>query len=165
MRRITWILWLSMLGFGFSQSEKPRPKFSDFPVQRIYEGKPAAPVLSKDQRIFRTVIREGARSKVEFAGHYTVPRHGCGTGCSCFYIADSINGKVYNGFCVADLPYSWLEQHGQQDLTRWEFHPNSRLLQINGCPGETNCGFYDYVFIESTGLKLIRQQLLPKEFQ
>ena len=46
-----------------------------------------------------------------------------------------------------------------------EFHPNSRLLKINACPNETNCGLYDYVMVEGKGLKLIRKELLPQEFQ
>ena len=46
-----------------------------------------------------------------------------------------------------------------------EFHPNSRLLKINSCPNGSNCGFYDYVMIDGSGLKLVRKELLPKEFQ
>ena len=46
-----------------------------------------------------------------------------------------------------------------------EFHPNSRLLKINACPNEQNCGLYDYVMVERKGLKLLRKELLPDEFQ
>jgi hypothetical protein len=60
--------------------------------------------------MFRTMIRKGANSKVKFAGHYTVPLFGCGLGCASFYIADSISGKVYDGFSVADLPGTWIER-------------------------------------------------------
>src|SRR5229473_7486731 len=74
-----------------SQAEKPRPKFSDYRVKEIYRGKPAPPVLNEDQRVFRTMIRPGAKSSVTFAGHYTVPRWGCGTDCNGFAIVDSIN--------------------------------------------------------------------------
>jgi hypothetical protein len=153
---------LSLL--GLSQSEKPRPEFSDYPVQKIYKGKPAPPVLSKDQRMYRTMIRRGAKSNVQFAGHYTVPAFGCGAGCSAFYIVDSISGKVYDGLDATDLPITWLEKHNP-DTERIEFHPNSRLFKINGCPNETNCGFYDYVMVDGVGLKLVRKELLPKEFQ
>jgi hypothetical protein len=149
---------------GTFASRKPRPEFSDYPVQRIYKGKPAPPVLNKNQRWYRTVIREGTKADVEFAGHYTVPVFGCGTGCSAFYIVDSISGKVYDGFAASDLPDAWLEKHGP-DTKRMEFHPNSRLFKINGCPNDTNCGFYDYVMVSGAGLKLVRKELLPKEFQ
>jgi hypothetical protein len=63
-----------------AQVEKTRPKFTDYPVQQIYRGMPAAPVLNKDQQNFRTMIRRGANTPVQFAGHYTVPVWGCGAG-------------------------------------------------------------------------------------
>jgi hypothetical protein len=166
MRRLVcFVLLLCTFGSGFPQAGKPRPQFSDYPVQDIYRGKPASPVLNKNQRRFRTVIREGAKSKVEFAGHYTIPVFGCGSACTDFYVVDSISGRVYDGFVVAELPGAWLEKHGPENVDRMEFHPNSRLLQINGCPGETNCGFYDYAMVDGVGLKLVHKELLPKEYQ
>ena len=80
---------------------------------------------------------------MEFAGHYTVPRWRCGAGCSVFVVVDSITGTVYDGFGVSDLPQPWVEQHDEP--ARIEFQPGSKLLKINGCPGERNCGFYDCV--------------------
>ena len=148
-----------------SQAEKPRPKFSDYRVKNIYRGRPARAIITKEFREIRTVIRKGAGSDVEFAGHYTVPRWGCGTDCNGFVIVDSISGKVYKGFGVAGLPFKWLEQHGGDEMDRMEFHPNSRLLKINACPNEANCGLYDYVMVEERGLKLVRKELLPEEFQ
>jgi hypothetical protein len=148
-----------------SQAEKPRPKFSDYRVKEIYRGKPAPPVLNEDQRVFRTMIRLGAKSSVTFAGHYTVPRWGCGTDCNGFAIVDSITGRVYDGFGVAGLPFKWLERNGGEKMERMEFHPNSRLLKVNACPNEANCGLYDYVMVEGRGLKLVRKELLPEEFQ
>ena len=61
------------------------------------------------------------------------------------------------------MPFKWEEKHGFQG--QLEFHPRSRLFKINGCPGETNCGFYDYEMVEGKGLKLVRKELLPKEDQ
>jgi len=146
-------------------SESPRPKFSDYPVTQIYEGRPAPPVLDSDHRMFRTVIREGSKSKVEFAGHYTVPRWGCGMGCTAFVIVDSITGKVYNApATVVELPPEWVEKNLGENYKRMEFHADSRLLKLDSCPGERNCGLYDYVMVEGKGLKLIRKVLLPKEF-
>jgi len=163
MQKVICVL-VMMCAAGLTQKPKSLlPDFKDFAVERTYTGVPAAPKLNRDQRTFRTVIREGAKSKVEFAGHYTVPRWGCGSGCSTFVIVDSITGAVYNGFNVADLPAAWIEKHGEQE--RMEFRPNSRLIKINGCINEQNCGFYDYVMTEGKGLKLLRKELLPQEFQ
>jgi hypothetical protein len=155
---------LLVIGAGaWAQHKNSRPAFKDYAVEKIYMGAPAAPRITPDWRNFRTRIREGAKSRVEFAGHYTMPRWGCGTGCSMFVIVDSIRGRVYGGFSVADISIDWLDKH--PELPRMEFQPRSRLLKINGCPGETNCGFYDYEMIEGKGLKLVRKELLPKEFQ
>ena len=144
----------------------PRPRFRDYRVKNIYHGDPATPIITKEFRGFRTRIREGARSNVEFAGHYTIPRWGCGTECNGFVIVNSISGKVYDGFGVADLPFNWVEEHGGDDaIPRMEFYPDSRLLKINACPNEEDCGLYDYEMIDGNGLKRLRVELLPKESQ
>lgn len=145
------------------QPMNARPEFKAYPVESMYRGAPAPPKLSPSQRSFRTMIRRGAASKVEFAGHYTVPRWGCGTGCNGFVIVDSITGKVYDGFSIAELPLKWQESHKLEE--RMDFNPRSRLMKINGCPNERDCGFYDYEMIDGEGLTLVRKELLPKEFQ
>lgn len=155
---------LCLMHSPLAQRATGRPKFSDYSVVQIYQGKPAVPILSKDQRWYRTVIREGAKSRVQFAGHYTIPTFGCGTGCTGFYLVDSITGKVYDGFTVADS-FAWIARPGNENVRRIEFYPNSRLFRITGCPGETNCGFYDYEVVDGAGLKLIYKKLLPQEFQ
>jgi len=115
--------------------------------------------------MYGKVIRRGAESPVQFAGHYTVPQFGCGAACSAFFIVDSVSGRVYNGVGIMDLPQKWLErQTGDQPL-RIQFVPSSRLLKINGCPNEHDCGYYDFVMVDGKGLKLIQKSLLPKEFQ
>jgi hypothetical protein len=149
-----------------SETETPRPKFGDFAVTEIYRGKPAEPKITKDFSLFRTMIRHGAESQVQFAGHYTVPSWGCGMGCTGFAIVDSVSGRIYNGLGVADLPITWLnKENGGVQMERLEFHPDSRLLKISGCPNEANCGFYDYVMTDGKGLTLVRKKLLPQEFQ
>jgi hypothetical protein len=143
----------------------PRPRFRDYPVKNIYLGKPAAPIITKEFRTFRTMIRRGASSNVEFAGHYTIPRWGCGTDCNGFVVVDSKTGKIYDGFGVDGLPFTLVVEHGGDAIERMEFHLNSRLLKINACPNEKDCGLYDYEMIEGKGLKLLRVELLPEEFQ
>jgi len=142
----------------------PRPAFRDYRVRNIYHGEPATPIMMAEQRGFRTRIRLGAKSGVEFAGNYTIPRWGCGTSCNAFMIVDSKSGKVYDGFGVNNLPFEWVEERGGDDaFPRMEFYPNSRLLKINACPNEKDCGLYDYEMIDGKGLKLIRVQPLDKE--
>jgi hypothetical protein len=144
----------------------PRPSFRTYRVKEIYHGDPATPIITKEFRGFRTRIREGAKSDVEFAGHYTIPRWGCGTDCNGFMIVDSISGRVYDGFGVAGLPFRLVEERGGDEvIPRMEFYPNSRLLKISACPNEEDCGLYDDEMIDETGLKLLRVELLPKESQ
>jgi len=155
------ICLLLVIGVEGWAHESSRPEFKDFAVDHVYTGAPAAPRLNNNWRTFRTVIRHGAKLPVEFAGHYTVPVWGCGAGCSAFVVVDSVTGTVYHGFTIANLPQEWIEQH--EEPVRIEFHPNSRLLKVNGCPGEQNCGFYDYVMTPRNGLKFIRRELTGKE--
>jgi len=165
MNRVFLLILLSSTVL-YGQSIPARPSFEKFPAKQIYKGIPAPPKLDKDQRMFRTVIRKGAKSQVQFAGHYTIPQCGCGTGCSQFYIVDSINGRVYDGgFGISDFPGSWLEKQSGDPPDRVQFTASSRLLKINGCPNEHDCGYYDYVMVDGEGLKLISKWLLPEEFQ
>jgi hypothetical protein len=150
----------------FAQPNKARPAFSEYPAKQIYQGEPAPPMLSKEQRAFRTRIRLGAKSHVEFAGHYTLPRWGCGTSCSQLVIVDSITGKVYDvPFSIVEFPMSYLETHNTENYKRMEFHADSRLIKLDGCPNEVDCGYYDYVMVDGKGLELVRKELLPKEYQ
>lgn len=148
-----------------AQSIPARPKFESYQVKDIYRGPAAAPKLHSGQTQFRTVIRNGARSPVQFAGHYTVPQFGCGAGCSAFFIVDSITGRVYDGFGIADLPNRWLETQTGSPPDRIQFTRSSRLLKVNGCPNEHGCGYYDYLMVDGEGLKLVHKWLLPGEFQ
>lgn len=160
------VLAYGLLGFG--QQLQPRPTFAEFPVTKVFRGKPASPKLAtKDQRMFRTMIRMGGENPetLNFAGHYTVPQWGCGTDCSQFAVVDSISGRVYGPFAVSGMPGSWLEDHNGAGAEHVEFEPNSRLLKVNGCPNERDCGFYDYVIEDDKGLTLMRKELLSTKYQ
>jgi hypothetical protein len=156
MPTIISILLMMAATLPAQQQKSARPNFRDFAIKQIYKGTPAKPKITKDWRTFRTRIRAGARSPVEFAGHYTVPRWGCGAGCIYFAIVDSITGTVYEGFSVADLSESWVDQHPEE--LQIQFHPNSRLFKVDGCIGEVKCGFYDYEMVDGKGLKLVREE-------
>ena len=165
--KFTCALLFSLALAGAIESTSSRPQFGEYPVSEIFAGRPAAPELAtKEDRLFRTTIRRGAEQSVEFAGHYTVPRWGCGTACNGFVIVDSINGTVFDvPFYLTELPGAWIEAHSATDQERMEFEPNSRLMKINGCLNERDCGFYDYIMVEGKGLKLVRKELLPKQYQ
>jgi len=156
---------LGLTSLALAQAEKPSPNFEDFPAPHVYQGQPAAPILSKSQRFFRTRIREGAKSPVRFGGHYTLPTWGCGEGCITFDLVDSITGKVQDGLVIV-LPLDWLDEHPDENPKPLEYRPTSRLLKINGCLGEAGpCGFFDYEMVDGKGLRLIHKELLPDKYQ
>jgi len=96
------------------------------------------------------MIRLGAKSDVEFSGHYIVPRWGCGASCSQLVVVDSVSGSVYDvPFSVSELPGSWEEKHGDRLLERMQVHADSRLMKFNECLNEHDCGFYDYLMVEA----------------
>ena len=163
--QMSYILIVIFAPLLVGQTPPMRAKFEDYPVKQIYSNTPAIPKLSKDQWSFRTRIRLGAKSPVEFAGHYTIPRFGCGTSCSGFFIVDSVSGKVFNGFDVSDLPTQWVQTQVDPEALRWEFHPNSRLFKIAGCINERDCGYYAYLMVDGQGLRLVSKQLLPENYQ
>lgn len=166
MRKILFI-FLALAAGLFAEEARTRPQFNSFPVKQIFRGSPAVPKLvTQGQRMFQTRIRLGAKGQVEFAGHYSVPRWGCGAGCSQIVIVDSETGRIYDvPFSVVELPGVWEESHNIEDHERMEFHPDSRLMKSNMCPNEQDCGFYDYVMVDRKGLKLVRKQPLPKQYQ
>jgi len=77
-----------------------------------------------------------------------------------------MTGRVFDApFSVSELPNRWEEKHSDTLPDRMEFRPGSRLMKINGCLNERDCGFYDYLMVEGKGLKLLKKELLPDEFQ
>ncbi len=160
-----WVLIVLAAVAGLSQPPLVMHRFEDYRVEQIFRGVPAAPKLSKDNLLFKTRIRAGSKASVEFAGHYTVPRFGCGTECSAFFIVDSVTGNVYDGFSVSDLPAAWLSLQSDHEPSRWEFHPNSRLFRVTGCINEKDCGYYDYLMVDGKGLTLAKKWLLPEKYQ
>jgi hypothetical protein len=94
------------------------PRFSDFPVQSTYRGRPApAQLTSRFDHRFQTVIRKGADEGPNFAGHYTVVIWGCGTSCAQFVIVDASSGTVY------DPPFeSVVGGDAKGSLREWGLH-------------------------------------------
>jgi len=88
------------------QIPEPRtPQFEDYPAGEIYQGPLADVDLSSAEgaRRFRTVIRSGAKSGPNFAGHYTVVGWGCGTMCQTYAIVDAKSGKVFMPHLITEL--------------------------------------------------------------
>ncbi|HEY2932065.1 MAG TPA: hypothetical protein VGK99_09980 [Acidobacteriota bacterium] len=127
------------------------PDFEDYPVNEIFHGKPARPVLATSwARQFRTRIREGVtkgwgvdhnskeRAGPNFAGHYSVITWGCGAGCLRMVIADLRTGRLYppplsqtkTGEGRITLP------HAVVGPVRSEFYLGSGLFIMEDCPND-----------------------------
>jgi hypothetical protein len=112
-------------------AEQP-PSFSDHPAAARFTGRNAAPVLNTvEARRFRRMIRDGARQKPNFDGHYIVTTWGCGSDCEMGAIIDAVSGKVVALPVVAGSP-----QDAKWDSTHFDYRLDSRLLVMHGMIGE-----------------------------
>jgi hypothetical protein len=130
------------------------PKFEDYKVGNIYSGKIPSVILHNNSqaRMYRTVLRNGVKQGVNFAGHYTVVIWGCGTSCQSFAIVDQISGRVYFSKELSLVSYTdyWENDYGLN------YRPDSRLLIVNGRPDEDkDNGKYFYEW-NNNRLKLIK---------
>jgi len=136
------LLLISLRNVIVAQTDTVSLKFKDFPVGRVFKGRPASVDLSSDKqaRKYRTILRDGAKSGTNFAGHYTIVIWGCGTSCQQFAIVDAQTGKVHFS---TELPYvSW---GGLEENSGLQFRPDSRLLVVYGHRmGEDPAGVFFY---------------------
>ncbi|MBC3539395.1 hypothetical protein ACFSC6_17890 [Rufibacter sediminis] len=106
--------------------------FSDFKVDAVYEGK-HVPLDYKSNPIakeFKTIITETYNKEgVNFGGHYTFVKWGCGSACQSSAIVDVRTGKVYEGPGAAQ---------------GYSFEKDSRMLLVN--PPEDNGFFADCAY-------------------
>ena len=77
---------------AFSQNNIPH--FKDYPVDQLYNGVNTPLVLTKRYRTYSTKLKEAAREKPYFAGHYILTTWGCGTTCLMGAAIDAKTGKV-----------------------------------------------------------------------
>ena len=94
------LLFLFVASLISAQAQPPGPHsypFGRYPARPVYKGISARPRLTTPtQRMFRTVLRNGARKGSNFAGHYTVVEWGCGSDCVEYAVVDALTGKVYD---------------------------------------------------------------------
>lgn len=123
-----------------AQSDAAVPKFEDYHLQEQYKGKTAMPIITtKDDREFRTRLRDGARGKANFAGHYVLTVWGCGAQCLMGAAIDARTGKVYwLPFTVCCWP---VEVEHPLD-----FRLDSSLIVFTGSRNEEGGGVYYYKF-------------------
>jgi len=122
------------------------PKFEEYPVKSERVAKPAEVRLDSHPkaRTFRTVIRQGAKTGPNFAGHFTIVKWGCGTACVEIAIVDAVSGEVYFPRQLQPLAFQAITD----DTPPLQYRLDSRLLVVAGSPEdrEGNEGIYAYVW-------------------
>lgn len=141
------IFSIAFLFLCFPLADAQVPQFKNYPAGTIYAGKNApVKIVTKDDRMFRTRLRELGKEKVNFAGHYILGAIGCGTECLTFVVIDAKTGKV------SHLPFTvccWFDSESPdpvEDL--YQFKINSKLIVFHGLlnENEKRSGTYFYEF-------------------
>jgi hypothetical protein len=133
------------------------PQFEEYPAGGTYAGKHHAPVLTKESRQYRTRLREGAKEKVNFAGHYVFTTWGCGTECITGAAIDVKTGKVFL------LPFNlccWGDGNDPFDI-----RPDSRLAAFLGQRNEKGPGTWYYRIDDQKGWVVVREVPRPPRGQ
>ena len=147
---ITYFLVL----FPLFQQDTVQLRFEDFPIKVAFHGLPKGVDFtgSSDAKLYRTVLRNGAKKGPNFADHFTIVIWGCGTSTQAFAIIDALSGKVY--FC-SELPFvSYADWH--ENDYGLHFRKDSNLLIANGHIKEDDPKGRFYFLWKVNKLKLIK---------
>ncbi len=154
MLRISYLLGVVILAAAYTLGQSRTPQFKDFPVVGEYAGKNAPVIITRDDRMFRTRLREAAQEQPNFAGHYIVTAWGCGAGCLMGAVIDANTGKVHwfpHTICC------WNEMQQDDNFTPIVYRINSRLIVFAGLrneqDGDQGAHFYEF---NKKGFKYIR---------
>lgn len=118
----------------------PTPTFAAYGVtEKLITRPPKVQIKTDEDKMFVTRLKEGAKQKPNFAGHFVLTSWGCGASC---LTTAAINAKTGE---VTWLPFTvccW-DMDVKEPL---EFNGNSRLLIVHGSRNEAGAGTYYYVF-------------------
>lgn len=149
--RVLSVIFASLILLSLQASaQRKQPLPEDYPVSKsdVYKGKPVRPLLgSKRARMYRTVLRQGAKEGPNFAGRYTLVTWGAGLGVFSMAIVDAKSGNVYFppfrtiGNTAYGMPFL-----DTGDNPAWRI--NSKLFAFVGRPDvhDKGMGLYVYSF-------------------
>lgn len=127
---VVFILSISSLAFG----QRGLPTFSQYSVRaENIKSKPVNLKSHKDARMFRTNLRNAAKGKVNFAGHFILTSWGCGTSCAQVGIIDARTGNVFFPDELQGIGMGMSDWSDDTELL--EYKANSSLLKLNGFDG------------------------------
>lgn len=111
------------------------PRFADYPAGAAFVGRTHL-VLAHADQAYRTRLREAARQRPNFAGHYVLALWGCGTQCVTGAAVDLRSGRV------TWLPGGTLccwgsgPQGPAREVVPLRYRLDSRLLVLDGARHE-----------------------------
>src|SRR5205807_983842 len=112
-------------------------------------------ILSGGARTYRTRLREAAKGKPNFAGHFIVTGWGCGTECLEGAIIDAKTGRVFMlpfTLCCWGPPIVV-----DENFKPMEFRLNSKLIVLSGARNEKEGDFATRFYkFENNQLTLIK---------
>lgn len=164
---VTLIVIYFLSWLAHSQDSADVPRFEQYPSTDTFHGKPVLPILrTQSNRVFRTRIREAAKTGPNFAGRFTIGTWGCGSACLSMVTIDAKTGFVHDGpFGILGHFYfgKYYGDTPEKEAPFLEYRLNSRLLVVRGCPEDQaeKCGTYFYEWNGRT-LKLLRMILVNR---
>jgi hypothetical protein len=128
-------------------SAQGAPKFVDYPA-KVYRGRNAKVRLDTPQaQTFRTRLKEAARQRPNFAGHYVLVTWGCGTQCQSGAVVDVLSGMV------TFLPGSLCCWSGSDDPVY--YRADSRLIVFAGMLDEEGVNGAHFFVIDGSGFRRV----------
>ena len=142
MRHVFQAFFLSLILTASLNAQDRVPQFKDYPAA-AYSGPNAALVLTRDDRNFRTRLREASKEKPNFAGRYILTAWGCGTSCLMGAVIDAKTGRVHWwNFTIC----CWTST--DDNFKPIEFRLNSKLIVFSGArnekEGDEGAHFYKF---------------------
>ena len=134
------------------------PQFKEYSVDERYHGPHAAPKLTPGTPAwyFRTRIREAARQKPNFAGHYVLATWGCGAQCLSYAIIDVKTGAVYFDDTSVCCWFSLKLPEKPENFEPVVFKSDSRLIVFTGMLNEAGRNAPHYFKFEHGKLAAVR---------
>lgn len=145
---------------------KDMPQFKDFPVD-VYNGKHHQAVITKDNQIMRTRLRELTKNPVNFAGYYALTPVGCGGDCTFLLAIDVKTGKSMKYAVENDPPAltscNETNEAGERIEDEYFSKSNSRLLVVTGrqadIGGEDGSCLVRFYEMKNNKLRLLKKLL------
>ena len=149
-------------------AKKRIPRFKDYPVAKIYNGKPAPLKLSREEtRVYGEKLQYTIENygQVDFAGRYIVANWSCGMWCNWSAIIDAKTGKVYwwNGILSLCFPHLDKDFACNESFSNVEYRIDSKLMVLFG--RRNNAGDRGFHYYEFENGRFIHLKSIPVKEQ